>query len=54
MFCSNVFLKLTFFYSAVDVSEHFTQNRSRPEEITLREDYGNDLLFQAGSFGENI
>ncbi|XP_073930588.1 double-strand-break repair protein rad21-like protein 1 isoform X1 [Castor canadensis] len=38
--------------NAVDVSEHFTQNRSRPEEITLREDYGNDLLFQAGSFGE--
>uniref|UniRef100_A0A8D2JJ88 RAD21 cohesin complex component like 1 n=1 Tax=Sciurus vulgaris TaxID=55149 RepID=A0A8D2JJ88_SCIVU len=38
--------------NAIDVSEHFTQNQSRPEEITLREDYGNDLLFQAGSFGE--
>ncbi|XP_058142811.1 double-strand-break repair protein rad21-like protein 1 isoform X1 [Dasypus novemcinctus] len=36
--------------NAIDVSEHFTQNQSRPEEITLREDY--DLLFQAGSFGE--
>ncbi|XP_042639547.1 double-strand-break repair protein rad21-like protein 1 [Orycteropus afer afer] len=38
--------------NAVDVSEHFTQNQSRPEEITLREDYSNDLLFQAESFGE--
>ncbi|KAG3262998.1 RAD21 cohesin complex component like 1 [Ictidomys tridecemlineatus] len=38
--------------NAIDVTEHFTQNQSRPEEITLREDYGNDLLFQAGSFGE--
>ncbi|XP_077623021.1 double-strand-break repair protein rad21-like protein 1 isoform X3 [Crocuta crocuta] len=38
--------------NAIDVSEHFTQNQSRPEEITLREDYANDLLFQAGSFGE--
>ncbi|XP_049725789.1 double-strand-break repair protein rad21-like protein 1 isoform X3 [Elephas maximus indicus] len=38
--------------NAIDVSEHFTQNQSRPEEITLREDYDNDLLFQAGSFGE--
>ncbi|XP_027974362.1 double-strand-break repair protein rad21-like protein 1 [Eumetopias jubatus] len=38
--------------NAIDVSEHFTQNQSRPEEITLTEDYGNDLLFQAGSFGE--
>ncbi|KAL2763903.1 double-strand-break repair protein rad21-like protein 1 isoform 1 [Daubentonia madagascariensis] len=38
--------------NAIDVSEHFTQNQSRPEEITLREDYENDLLFQAGSFGE--
>ncbi|XP_029774463.1 double-strand-break repair protein rad21-like protein 1 [Suricata suricatta] len=38
--------------NAIDVSGHFTQNQSRPEEITLREDYGNDLLCQAGSFGE--
>nr|XP_012610339.1 double-strand-break repair protein rad21-like protein 1 isoform X3 [Microcebus murinus] len=38
--------------NAIDVSEHFTQNQSRPEEITLRENYENDLLFQAGSFGE--
>ncbi|KAM9590353.1 double-strand-break repair protein rad21-like protein 1 isoform 4-T4 [Trichechus inunguis] len=38
--------------NTVDVSEHFTQNQSKPEEITLREEYGNDLLFQAGSFGE--
>ncbi|XP_025325363.1 double-strand-break repair protein rad21-like protein 1 isoform X3 [Canis lupus dingo] len=38
--------------NAIDVSEQFTHNQSRPEEITLREHYGNDLLFQAGSFGE--
>ncbi|XP_054323674.1 double-strand-break repair protein rad21-like protein 1 isoform X4 [Pongo pygmaeus] len=38
--------------SAIDVSEHFTQNQSRPEEITLRENFDNDLLFQAESFGE--
>ncbi|XP_011382831.1 double-strand-break repair protein rad21-like protein 1 [Pteropus vampyrus] len=38
--------------NAIDVSEQFTQNQSRPEEITLKEDYGSDLLFQAGSFGE--
>ncbi|XP_037353579.1 double-strand-break repair protein rad21-like protein 1 [Talpa occidentalis] len=38
--------------NTIDVSEHFTQNQSKPEEITLREDYSNDLLFQAGSFGE--
>ncbi|XP_006860795.1 PREDICTED: double-strand-break repair protein rad21-like protein 1 [Chrysochloris asiatica] len=38
--------------NVIEVSEHFTQNQSRPEEITLREDFGNDLLFQAGSFGE--
>ncbi|XP_016077586.1 PREDICTED: double-strand-break repair protein rad21-like protein 1 [Miniopterus natalensis] len=38
--------------NAIDVLEKFTQNQSRPEEITLREDYHSDLLFQAGSFGE--
>ncbi|XP_062931596.1 double-strand-break repair protein rad21-like protein 1 isoform X1 [Cynocephalus volans] len=38
--------------NAVDVSEHFTQNQSKPEEITLREEYDNNLLFQAESFGE--
>uniref|UniRef100_A0A5F9CPB6 Syntaphilin n=1 Tax=Oryctolagus cuniculus TaxID=9986 RepID=A0A5F9CPB6_RABIT len=38
--------------NAVDVSEQFTQNQSKPEEITLREEYGNDLLFQAESFGD--
>lgn len=50
----SVFPNLMFLHSAIDVSEHFTQNQSRPEEITLREDYANDLLFQAGSFGENL
>ncbi|XP_008832544.1 double-strand-break repair protein rad21-like protein 1 [Nannospalax galili] len=38
--------------NAIDISEHFSQNQSRPEEITLREEYGNDLLFQTRSFGE--
>ncbi|XP_070328591.1 double-strand-break repair protein rad21-like protein 1 isoform X2 [Odocoileus virginianus] len=38
--------------NAIDVSECCIQNQSKPEEITLREDYGNDLLFHAGSFGE--
>ncbi|XP_055977532.1 double-strand-break repair protein rad21-like protein 1 [Sorex fumeus] len=38
--------------NTTEVSEHFTLNQSKPEDITLREDYSNDLLFQAGSFGE--
>ncbi|KAM6163817.1 double-strand-break repair protein rad21-like protein 1 [Rhynchocyon petersi] len=38
--------------NAVDVSEHFAQNQSKPEEITLQEDYGNNLPFQAWTFGE--
>ncbi|XP_019610739.2 double-strand-break repair protein rad21-like protein 1 isoform X3 [Rhinolophus sinicus] len=38
--------------NAIDISEQFTLNQSKPEEITLRDDYGNDLLFQAGNFGE--
>lgn len=56
-FCWHIFLNLLnlmFLHSAIDVSEHITQNQSRPEEITLREYYSNDLLFQAGSFGENL
>ncbi|XP_021050534.1 double-strand-break repair protein rad21-like protein 1 [Mus pahari] len=36
----------------IDISEPLAQNQSRPEEITLREEYSNDLLFQAGSFGD--
>lgn len=43
-----------FLYSDIDASEPIAQNQSRPEEITLREEYSNDLLFQDGSFGENI
>ena len=54
VFCSHVSLNLVFLHSAIDVSECCIQNRSKPEEITLREGYGNDLLFHAGSFGENI
>ncbi|XP_036607204.1 double-strand-break repair protein rad21-like protein 1 [Trichosurus vulpecula] len=38
--------------NAVDVSEHYTLHQSKAEDITLREDFSNDLLFQAGSFGE--
>lgn len=38
----------------IDISEQFTQNQSRPEEITLREQDGNDLLFQTDNFGENF
>ncbi|XP_010611210.1 double-strand-break repair protein rad21-like protein 1 [Fukomys damarensis] len=38
--------------NVIDISEHYTQNQSRPEEITLREEYGNYLLFQNESFGE--
>uniref|UniRef100_A0A4X2K3R3 RAD21 cohesin complex component like 1 n=1 Tax=Vombatus ursinus TaxID=29139 RepID=A0A4X2K3R3_VOMUR len=38
--------------NAVDVFEHFTLHQSKAEDITLREDFSNDLLFQAGSFGE--
>ncbi|XP_031229560.1 double-strand-break repair protein rad21-like protein 1 [Mastomys coucha] len=35
-----------------DIAEPLAQNQSRPEEITLREEYSSDLLFQAGSFGD--
>ncbi|XP_074148947.1 double-strand-break repair protein rad21-like protein 1 isoform X1 [Sminthopsis crassicaudata] len=38
--------------NAIDVSEHFTLHQSKAEDITLREDFSNDLLFQAGSFGD--
>ncbi|XP_013015140.1 double-strand-break repair protein rad21-like protein 1 [Cavia porcellus] len=38
--------------NVIDISEQFTQNQSRPEEITLREQDGNDLLFQTDNFGE--
>ncbi|XP_048203393.1 double-strand-break repair protein rad21-like protein 1 isoform X2 [Perognathus longimembris pacificus] len=41
----------TFNMDTIDVSEYFTQNQSRPEEITLKEDYGNNLVFQTVSFG---
>ncbi|XP_043844771.1 double-strand-break repair protein rad21-like protein 1 [Dromiciops gliroides] len=38
--------------NAIDVSEHFTLHQSKAEDITLREDFSNDLLFQAGNFGD--
>lgn len=38
--CSvHVSLNLVFLHSAIDVSEYSIQNQSKPEEITLREDY---------------
>ncbi|KAM5245922.1 double-strand-break repair protein rad21-like protein 1 [Ctenodactylus gundi] len=39
--------------NATDVSKHFTQNQSRPEEITLQEEYSSNLLLQAKSYGED-
>ncbi|XP_066092220.1 double-strand-break repair protein rad21-like protein 1 [Saccopteryx bilineata] len=38
--------------NATDALEQLAQNQSRPEEITLREEYHSDMLFQAESFGE--
>ncbi|XP_075438252.1 double-strand-break repair protein rad21-like protein 1 isoform X2 [Ascaphus truei] len=38
--------------NAIDVAEHFTLNQSRAEDITLREDYGRDILH--GGFGEDL
>ncbi|XP_019339309.1 double-strand-break repair protein rad21-like protein 1 isoform X2 [Alligator mississippiensis] len=38
--------------NAIDVAEHFCLNQSRAEDITLREDYGRDILLCEGNFGE--
>ncbi|XP_042525109.1 double-strand-break repair protein rad21-like protein 1 [Dipodomys spectabilis] len=38
--------------NTIDASEHFTPNQSRPEEITLKEDYGKVLPLEAQNFGE--
>ncbi|XP_025068015.1 double-strand-break repair protein rad21-like protein 1 [Alligator sinensis] len=38
--------------NAIDVAEHFSLNQSRVEDITLREDYGRDILLCEGNFGE--
>nr|KAF6423524.1 RAD21 cohesin complex component like 1 [Rousettus aegyptiacus] len=42
--------------NAIDVSEQFTQNQSRPEEITLKEDYGeeSEILRRHSFFDDNI
>ncbi|XP_038225933.1 double-strand-break repair protein rad21-like protein 1 [Dermochelys coriacea] len=37
---------------AIDVAEHFTLNQSRPEDITLPEDYRRTMLSSDGNFGE--
>ncbi|KAJ1122887.1 hypothetical protein NDU88_001360 [Pleurodeles waltl] len=39
--------------NAIDVAEHFALNQSRVEDITLREDYGGDIL-HVGSFGDEV
>ncbi|XP_069863033.1 double-strand-break repair protein rad21-like protein 1 isoform X2 [Dipodomys merriami] len=46
----------TFNIDTIDVSEYFTQNQSRPEEITLKEDYGaiTDVPRSHSIFGDNI
>ncbi|XP_026508671.1 double-strand-break repair protein rad21-like protein 1 [Terrapene carolina triunguis] len=38
--------------NAIDVAEHFTLNQSRPEDITLPEDYRMTVLPSDGNFGE--
>ncbi|XP_039353215.1 double-strand-break repair protein rad21-like protein 1 [Mauremys reevesii] len=38
--------------NAIDVAEHFTLNQSRPEDITLPEDYRMTMLPGDGNFGE--
>ncbi|CAM2102259.1 unnamed protein product [Caretta caretta] len=38
--------------NAIDVAEHFTLNQSRPEDITLPEDYRRTMLSSDGNFGE--
>ncbi|XP_069895420.1 double-strand-break repair protein rad21-like protein 1 [Dipodomys merriami] len=38
--------------NTIDASEHFTPNQSRPEEITLKEDYGKVLPLDTQNFGE--
>ncbi|NXD41109.1 RD21L protein, partial [Copsychus sechellarum] len=37
---------------AIDVAEHFTLNQSKPEEITLTEDYDSSILLCDRNFGE--
>lgn len=39
--------------SAIEVTEHFTLNQSRTEEITLKEDYGNNFLIYDDNFGKD-
>ncbi|XP_058846821.1 double-strand-break repair protein rad21 homolog [Acipenser ruthenus] len=39
--------------NAIEVTEHFTLNQSRTEEITLKEDYGNNFLIYDDNFGDD-
>lgn len=53
----NEFQFILYFYNiflirAIDVAEHFTLNQSKPEEITLTEDYENSMLLCDRDFGE--
>ena len=38
--------------STVEIEDHFYRNQSRSEEITLKEDFGNDFL-DLVEFGKN-
>ncbi|KAM4842492.1 double-strand-break repair protein rad21-like protein 1 isoform 2-T4 [Thomomys bottae] len=44
----------TFNIDTIDVSEYFTQNQSRPEDITLKEDYGTITDIPRCIFGDSI
>ncbi|XP_066558969.1 double-strand-break repair protein rad21-like protein 1 [Amia ocellicauda] len=40
--------------NAIEVTDHFTLNQSRTEDITLKEDYGNSFLIFDDNFGDEI
>ncbi|XP_025031022.1 double-strand-break repair protein rad21-like protein 1 [Python bivittatus] len=40
--------------NAIDVAQHFTLNQSKTEDITLTEDYSQNVLLNGGNFGEEI
>lgn len=40
-------------FSDIDVQAQFSVNQSRPEEITMREDFGNITLVGDDGFGKN-
>ncbi|KAM6453597.1 double-strand-break repair protein rad21-like protein 1 [Liasis olivaceus] len=40
--------------NAIDVAQHFTLNQSKTEDITLTEDYSQNVLLNGGNFDEEI